>query len=651
MAASEVSEVIRHLRKTMLRSDGAGLTDAQLLEAYLSRREEAALVALVRRHAPMVWGVCRRLLPNHHDAEDAFQATFLVLVRKAASIASRELLANWLYGVAHQTARKARATAAKRKGRERQVTDMPEPAVTEQDLWSDLLPLLDQELSRLPEKYRAIIVLCDLEGKTRKEVARQLGLPEGTVASRMMRARTMLAKRLGRHGLAVSGGALAAVLSQQEALAGAPAAVVSSTIKAASLFAAGQAAAAAGVTSANALALAEGVLKIMLFNRLKVVAVTLLLIAVLGGGAVGLGRQTRVAGGDEPPMSVSSNANQDTQRDTGLSKFSKSRTEVAKTDGEKGPQADEGKDGKYALAGLEEDFDQDHPNSLDGLWEDLDHKGGWYRFHRNTIKWHPAPSQLSDLGRKQDRHEPVIEEWICRYKLTPTPMTIDLFLKKGTARGIFVVENDTLFIALAEKGKARPTSIQRDDATTLLVLKRVRPPQQKTDRDKDETAIAAFYERTGHPGAAAFYRLLAARKEQAKDKGKEEAKGKPTLAVHAVLERVDASNAVITAETLSGRAAESLLKLLSFVVSEKEPDKVTAAQTVERALRFVSKNHPKLVNIPVRSDARIMHGDKVLKLKDLQAGRVVSLQLAADESTGLAIVRIEVVDKKDKKKP
>ena len=162
------------------------------------------------------------LLGNYHDAEDAFQATFLVLVRKAASIVPREMVGNWLYGVAHQTALKARATAAKRKGRERQVTDMPEPAVAGQDLWPDLQPLLDQELSRLPDKYRAVIVLCDLEGKTRKEAARQLGVPEGTVASRLARARAMLAKRLARRGVTVSGGALAAVLSEKAASAGVP---------------------------------------------------------------------------------------------------------------------------------------------------------------------------------------------------------------------------------------------------------------------------------------------------------------------------------------------------------------------------------------------------------------------------------------------
>src|SRR5437762_7306923 len=148
MATSQMSELVSHLRRTVLLRDGAGLTDEQLLEDYISRRDEAALAALVRRHGPMVWGVCRRVLRNYHDAEDAFQATFLVLVRKAAGIASRELLANWLYGVAYNVARKARAAAAKRRAREKQVTVLPERAA--ETSRPDWLPLLDQELSRLP---------------------------------------------------------------------------------------------------------------------------------------------------------------------------------------------------------------------------------------------------------------------------------------------------------------------------------------------------------------------------------------------------------------------------------------------------------------------------------------------------------------------
>src|SRR5258708_2475725 len=115
-----MNDVITHLRTLMVEGDGARLTDGQLLECFVSRRDAAALEALVRRHGPMVWGVCRRVLLNYQDAEDAFQATFLVLVRKAASITSRELIANWIYAVAAQTALKARTTAAKRRTRERQ---------------------------------------------------------------------------------------------------------------------------------------------------------------------------------------------------------------------------------------------------------------------------------------------------------------------------------------------------------------------------------------------------------------------------------------------------------------------------------------------------------------------------------------------------
>lgn len=281
MAANERSKVIQHLRRVALRKDGAGLTDAQLLQEYLSRQEEAALAALVHRHGPMIWGVCRRVLRNYHDAEDAFQATFLVFVRKAASIASPELLANWLYGVAHQTARKARATAAKRKTREMQVKQMPEPAATENELWSDLQPLLDQELSRLSDKYRSAIVLCDLEGKTRKEAARQLGVPEGTLAARLARGRKMLALRLARHGLAVSAGSLAAVLAQDTASASVPYVIVTATIKAARLLAAGQAAAAGGI-SIKAIALMEGVLKAMFLSKLKIAPPIVLGIGLLG---------------------------------------------------------------------------------------------------------------------------------------------------------------------------------------------------------------------------------------------------------------------------------------------------------------------------------------------------------------------------------
>src|SRR5580700_1699048 len=139
---TQISDVVQHLRRAMLQHDESVLTDGQLLGRFIEQRDEVAVAALVRRHGPMVWGVCRRILRTHHDAEDAFQATFLVLVRKAGSVKKREIVGNWLYGVAHQTALKARATAVKQFARERQVVDMPEPAVKEPDFSCGLQAVL-----------------------------------------------------------------------------------------------------------------------------------------------------------------------------------------------------------------------------------------------------------------------------------------------------------------------------------------------------------------------------------------------------------------------------------------------------------------------------------------------------------------------------
>src|SRR5215475_3788677 len=154
MSIDRMSETIQLLRRVVLH-EADGLTDGQLLESFFHHKDQAALALVIRRHGPMVWAVCRHLLRNYQDAEDAFQATFCVLVQRAGSVVPREMVGNWLYGVARQTALKARATAAKRKERERQLAEMPEPAAAEQDQWHDLQPLLDEELSRLPDKYRA----------------------------------------------------------------------------------------------------------------------------------------------------------------------------------------------------------------------------------------------------------------------------------------------------------------------------------------------------------------------------------------------------------------------------------------------------------------------------------------------------------------
>lgn len=290
--------VIPQISRALLVQDADGWTDARLLECFLATHDETAFEVLVRRHGSMVLGVCHRILRNPQDAEDAFQATFLVLVRKADSIVPRGMVGNWLYGVAYQTALKARAMADKRGARERQVMDTPEPAVAETDeaLWRELRPIIDEELSRLPAKYRAPLVLCDIEEKTYKEAAEQLGWPEGTVAGRLSRARAMLAARLARRGVVLPAVALAALLTHNAASAAVPGALVVPTVKAAALAATGQAT--AGAVSANVLALTEGVVRAMMLTQLKIATVVLLGACLVVSG-MGFGFSPATAEGQE----------------------------------------------------------------------------------------------------------------------------------------------------------------------------------------------------------------------------------------------------------------------------------------------------------------------------------------------------------------
>ncbi len=302
MAASRLSKTVQDLGRAML-PVGDGANDALLLGRFIDCRDEAAFAAIVRLHGRPVWGVCRRILSHHHDAEDAFQATFLVLARKAASIRPREMVANWLYGVAYRTSLKAKTAAGKRGQLEKQVLNMPEPASLPQEPWQKLAPLIDQELAHLPDKYRIVILLCDMEGKTGKEAARQLKIPEGTLSTRLRTARALLAKRLARHRLMLSGAVLAAALSKLTAAA--PSAAVSAASKAGPLFAAGQAAA-SGLVSAHVAALTEGVLKAMLLDKIKSATLVLVLAAFALGG--GLLVHQAIAAQEKPPLPSVPNA-------------------------------------------------------------------------------------------------------------------------------------------------------------------------------------------------------------------------------------------------------------------------------------------------------------------------------------------------------
>src|SRR5262249_49829935 len=197
------------------------LTDGQLLERFVSRRDEEAFAQLVRRHGPLVLGVCRQMLRKKQDAEDAFQATFLVLSRKAGSIRRAEALQNWLYGVATRLATRMKAAALRRQKREVALVEpLPSEPVPEGEA-EDLGPILYEEIGRLPDKYRIPFVLCYLEGKTNEQTAQELGCPHGTVFSRLARARERLRHRLKRRGVVVSSAALAATLLNLSAQASA----------------------------------------------------------------------------------------------------------------------------------------------------------------------------------------------------------------------------------------------------------------------------------------------------------------------------------------------------------------------------------------------------------------------------------------------
>src|SRR5262245_29262877 len=221
MAGRTLTAVLNRLRRAERCHGGPEPTDATLLDGFVARRDEAAFEALLRRHGPMVLGVCRRVLRHESDAEDAFQATFLVLVRKAASVRPRGMVGNWLYGVAHNTALKAKAMNLRRQRQEREAGAAPRPAAPD-EAWGELQARLDRELTALPDKYRTPIVLCDLEGGTIREAARRLGCPQGTVATRLARARELLAERLAGAGLSLTGGSLALALAHGSASAGIP---------------------------------------------------------------------------------------------------------------------------------------------------------------------------------------------------------------------------------------------------------------------------------------------------------------------------------------------------------------------------------------------------------------------------------------------
>lgn len=296
MASGQLNSLLRQLRRVVLPRASDGLTDAQLLERFLQSRDEAAFELLVWRHGAMVLNVCRRVLSREHDAEDAFQAAFLTLARKADTIGKRTAVGSWLYKVAYRIALRARAVPPPQALPQEPLRDAAAAEPLARLLNGEMRSVLDEEVERLPEMYRAAFVLCHLEGQTLEAAALTLGCPQGTVGTRVARAREMLRRRLRRRGFALS-----ALLVSGNVVAALPAALVDSTNKAALLGTANQAAA-AGVISARVAALTKGALQTMSLTKLILAMSIVLVVSLLGGAAAFLTHQAHaVEPGLEPP--------------------------------------------------------------------------------------------------------------------------------------------------------------------------------------------------------------------------------------------------------------------------------------------------------------------------------------------------------------
>jgi RNA polymerase sigma factor (sigma-70 family) len=401
---------------------GRADSDAELLQRFVTGRNEAAFAALMARHGPMVLGVCRRLLRHAQDSEDAFQATFLILVRKAASIGKRELLSNWLYGVALRVAARARSMSAQRRTHEAMDREQMAVATREPTGATDLSASVAEEVQRLPNKYRLPVVLYYLEGHTQAEVANTMRCPVGTIKTRLSRAREMLRRRLTRRGLALSTAAVATALLSETRAMSVPPTLLASTHKVAMAFAAGDTAG-SGLISAQTAALTKEVLHNMFVAKMKPVVLAVLALALVLGGASALAYSTLANQGEK---------NEKTKPDK------------------------ETIQGNWEVVSLERDGGSRR--------EEEQLKSAVWGFDKGKLAWNLEGGDKIEAD----------------YKLDPTksPKTIDLIIggdPKRHLEGIYQLKGDELSICIpVGVDRPRPTELtgEKGSKCCLVVLKR-----------------------------------------------------------------------------------------------------------------------------------------------------------------------------------